>query len=295
LPDKAIDLIDEAASAVRISAGLSHPKVAEERSQLEKIIREKEVAVEGQNYEQAAKLRAQELKLRKKIEAVQKEDVNNDKNKWPKVTSEEIAKVVSLWTNIPVGGLASDEIKNLTDLSKRLKTRIIGQVEAVDALSSAVRRSRVQIGNPNRPMGSFMFLGPTGVGKTELAKILAEEVFQDKDALVRVDMSEFMEKHNVSRLIGAPAGYVGYEEGGKLTELIRRKPYSVVLLDEIEKAHPDVMNILLQILEDGFLSDAKGRKVSFRNTIIIMTSNIGTSLFSRQAAIGFKGNKQNDD
>ena len=295
LPDKAIDLIDEAASAVRIAAGLSHPKVAEERSQLEKVIRKKELAVEGQNYEQAAKLRAQELKLRKKIEAVQKEDVDSNKDKWPKVTVAEIAKVVSLWTNIPVGELASDEIKNLTDLAKCLKVRIVGQEEAVNAVASAVRRSRVQIGNPNRPIGSFMFLGPTGVGKTELAKVLAEEVFQDKDALVRVDMSEFMEKHNVARLIGAPAGYIGYEEGGRLTELIRRKPYSVVLLDEIEKAHPDVMNILLQILEDGFLSDAKGRKVSFRNTIIIMTSNVGTSLFSRQAAIGFKENKRNDD
>ncbi len=295
LPDKAIDLIDEAASAVRIDAGLSHPKVAEERSQLEKIIREKELSVEGQNYEQAAKLRASELKLRKKIEAVQKEDVDNNKDKWPKVTSEEIAKVVSLWTNIPVGEVASDEIKNLTDLSKRLQTRIVGQEEAVEAVAAAVRRSRVQIGNPNRPMGSFMFLGPTGVGKTELAKILAEEVFQDKDALIRIDMSEFMEKHNISRLVGAPAGYVGYEEGGKLTELIRRKPYSVVLLDEIEKAHPDVMNILLQILEDGFLTDAKGRKVSFRNTVVIMTSNVGTTLFSKQAAIGFKGSKQDNN
>lgn len=295
LPDKAIDLLDEAASAVRIAAGLSHPKVAVERSQLEKIVREKEIAVEKQGYEKAAKLRAQELKLRKKIEATQKEDLNSKRSNWPKVTTEEIAKVVSLWTNIPVGNLASAEIKNLADLKNNLKSKIIGQDEAVEAIASAIRRSRVQISNPNRPMGSFMFLGPTGVGKTELAKVLAEEVFQDKDALVKIDMSEFMEKHNVSRLIGAPAGYVGYEEGGRLTELIRRRPYAVVLLDEVEKAHPDVMNILLQILEDGFLTDSKGRKVSFKNTVIIMTSNIGTSLFNRQAIVGFREEKSTTD
>ena len=295
LPDKAIDLLDEAASAVRIAAGLSHPKVATERSQLEKIVREKEIAVEKQDYEQAAKLRAQELKLRKKIEATQKEDSNSKKGDWPKVTTEEIAKVVSLWTNIPVGDLASAEIKNLASLKSKLQLKIIGQDEAVEAVAAAIRRSRVQISNPNRPMGSFMFLGPTGVGKTELAKVLAEEVFQDKDALVRIDMSEFMEKHNISRLIGAPAGYVGYEEGGRLTELIRRRPYAVVLLDEVEKAHPDVMNILLQILEDGFLTDAKGRKVSFKNTVIIMTSNIGTSLFNRQAVVGFREEKSTSD
>ncbi|OGB74304.1 hypothetical protein A2V68_00905 [candidate division Kazan bacterium RBG_13_50_9] len=288
LPDKAIDLIDEAASAVRIAAGLSHPKVVEERSQLEKAIRDKELAVEKQDYETAAKLRAQEMRLQKKIEATQKEDTNGDKASWPKVTAQEIARVVSLWTNIPVGELASEEVKSLTHLAEALKCGIIGQDEAVEAVASAIRRSRVQIGNPDRPMGSFMFLGPTGVGKTELAKVLAREVFQDKDALVRVDMSEFMEKHNVARLIGAPAGYVGFEEGGKLTEAIRRRPYAVVLLDEVEKAHPDVMNILLQILEDGFLTDAKGRKVSFRNTVVIMTSNVGTSLMNRQVAVGFR-------
>jgi len=291
LPDKAIDLIDEAASAVRITAGLAQPKVAEEREQLEKLIREKELAVEKQSYEEAAKMRAQELKLKKKIEAVQKGDSNGDRATWPKVTVSEIAKIVSLWTNIPVGELASEEIKNLTNLKKSLQTRIIGQDEAIEAISSSIQRSRVQIGNPDRPMGSFMFLGPTGVGKTELAKVLAEEVFQDKDALVHIDMSEFMEKHNVSRLVGAPAGYIGYEEGGKLTETIRRKPYSVVLLDEVEKAHPDVMNILLQILEDGFLTDAKGRKVSFKNTVVILTSNIGTGLMNRQAKVGFSASE----
>jgi len=288
LPDKAIDLIDEAASAVRIAAGLSHPKTAGERAELEGIMRDKETAVEQQDYEKAAKLRAQELRLQKKIEAAQKEATDDNKDTWPRVDAPEIAKVVSLWTNIPVGELASEEVKNLTDLERALKRQIIGQDEAVSAVAAAIRRSRVQIGNPNRPMGSFMFLGPTGVGKTELAKVLAEAVFQDKEALIRIDMSEFMEKHNVARLIGAPAGYVGYEEGGKLTETIRHKPYAVVLLDEIEKAHPDVMNILLQILEEGFLTDAKGRKVSFRNTAVIMTSNVGTGLLNRQAAIGFR-------
>ncbi|MEA1909837.1 MAG: ATP-dependent Clp protease ATP-binding subunit [Patescibacteria group bacterium] len=288
LPDKAIDLIDEAASAVRISSGLVKAGTSEDRVQLENVIKEKETAVESQDYEQAAKLRAQEIRIQKRIEEEQKKSADGDKSTWPKVTQESIARVVSLWTNIPVGELAGDEIQNLSKLGDILKSRIIGQDEAVEAVASAVRRSRVQIGNPDRPMGSFMFLGPTGVGKTELAKVLAEGIFKDKSALVRIDMSEFMEKHNVSRLIGAPAGYVGYEEGGKLTETIRRKPYAVVLLDEIEKAHPDVMNILLQILEDGFLTDAKGRQVSFKNTIIILTSNVGTSMLNKQASIGFK-------
>lgn len=289
LPDKAIDLIDEAASAVRISAGLAQVGTSEEREQLENIIKEKEKAVESQEYEKAAKLRAQELRLQKKIETAQKESTKDNKSAWPQVTPSEIAQVVSLWTNIPVGELAGEEVKTLTHLAEALQNRIIGQDEAVLAVAAAIRRSRVQIGNPDRPMGSFMFLGPTGVGKTELAKALAEEIFKDKSALIRIDMSEFMEKHNVARLVGAPAGYVGYEEGGRLTEAIRRKPYAVVLLDEVEKAHPDVMNILLQILEDGFLTDAKGRKVSFKNTIVIMTSNVGTGLMNQQAVIGFGG------
>ncbi|MFA5967303.1 MAG: ATP-dependent Clp protease ATP-binding subunit [Patescibacteria group bacterium] len=296
LPDKAIDLIDEAASAVRISAGLAQVGTTAERVQLDNIMKEKEASVEGQDYEKAAKLRAQELRLQKKISTAQKESAGGDRSHWPKVTPHEIAQVVSLWTNIPVGELASEEVKTLTNLEGALKSRIVGQNEAVEAVASAIRRSRVQIGNPDRPMGSFMFLGPTGVGKTELAKALAEEIFKDKSALVRIDMSEFMEKHNVARLIGAPAGYVGYEEGGRLTEAIRRKPYAVVLLDEVEKAHPDVMNILLQILEDGFLSDAKGRRVSFKNTVVIMTSNVGTGLMNRQAVIGFgQANKQSTE
>ncbi|MFH1088767.1 MAG: ATP-dependent Clp protease ATP-binding subunit [Patescibacteria group bacterium] len=292
LPDKAIDVIDEAASAVRISAGLSQSGATEEVAQLENIIKEKEKAVEGQDYEKAAKLRSQELRLRKKVEVAQKASADGDKSKWPTVTPETIAQVVSLWTNIPVGELAGEEIKSLSKLEDDIKARIIGQDEAVVAVASAVRRSRVQIGNPDRPMGSFMFLGPTGVGKTELAKALAEEIFKDKNALVRIDMSEFMEKHNVSRLVGAPAGYIGYEEGGKLTEAVRRKPYAVILLDEVEKAHPDVMNILLQSLEDGALTDAKGRKVSFKNTIIILTSNVGTGVLNHQAIIGFQQDNQ---
>ncbi len=290
LPDKAIDLIDEAASAVRIAAGLAQTGATEEIVQLENITKEKEVAVEGQDYEKAAKLRAQELRLHKKVEAAQKEAVADNRSRWPLVTPASIAQVVSLWSNIPVGELAGEEVQTLSNLGEALKSRIVGQDEAVEAVTAAIRRSRVQIGNPDRPMGSFMFLGPTGVGKTELAKALAEEIFKDKSALVRIDMSEFMEKHNVARLIGAPAGYVGYEEGGRLTEAIRRKPYAVVLLDEVEKAHPDVMNILLQILEDGSLSDAKGRKVSFKNTIIILTSNVGTGIMNQQAVIGFAGN-----
>ncbi|MFA5010092.1 MAG: ATP-dependent Clp protease ATP-binding subunit [Patescibacteria group bacterium] len=288
LPDKAIDLIDEAASAVRIAAGISEPEVAQvEKEELEKVVGLKEEAIDRQDFEEAAKLRAQEMRLKKKIEGVLKQRNKTKKTGWPKVEEKDIAKVVSQWTNIPVGNLAADEMERLHDLDKVLKTRIIGQDEAVAVVASAIKRSRVDIGNPDRPMGSFLFLGPTGVGKTELAKVLAEEVFKDRDALIKIDMSEFMERHAVSRLIGAPPGYVGYDEAGKLTEAVRRKPYAVVLMDEIEKAHPEVMNILLQMLEDGSLTDAKGRKVSFRNTIVILTSNVGTEALNRQAVLGF--------
>lgn len=288
LPDKAIDLIDEAASAVRIAAGISQPEVAQtEKEELEKVTTLKEEAIDRQDFEEAAKLRAQEMRLKKKIESSMKQNSKSKKTAWPKVEEKDIAKVVSQWTNIPVGNLASDEIERLHDLDKLLKESIIGQNEAVEAVASAIKRSRVDIGNPDRPMGSFLFLGPTGVGKTELAKVLAEQVFRDKDALIKIDMSEFMERHAVSRLVGAPPGYVGYEEAGKLTEAVRRKPYAVVLMDEIEKAHPEVMNILLQMLEDGSLTDAKGRKVSFRNTIVILTSNVGTDILNRQAVLGF--------
>ena len=288
LPDKAIDLIDEAASAVRIAAGISQPELANaEKEELAGVVAAKEEAIDRQDFEEAAKLRAAEMRLKKKIEALSKQHHKGKKTGWPKVEEKDIAKVVSQWTNIPVGNLAADEIERLQDLDKVLKNRLVGQDEAVEAVASAIKRSRVDIGNPDRPMGSFLFLGPTGVGKTELAKVLAEEVFRDRDALIKIDMSEFMERHTVSRLVGAPPGYVGYDEAGKLTETVRRKPYSVVLMDEIEKAHPEVMNILLQMLEDGSLADAKGRKVSFKNTIVILTSNVGTEALNRQAVLGF--------
>ncbi len=288
LPDKAIDLIDEAASAVRIAAGISQPELANaEKEELAQVVSEKEEAIDRQDFEGAAKLRATEMRLKKKIEALSKQHNKGKKTDWPKVDEKDIAKVVSQWTNIPVGNLAADEIERLQDLDKVLKSRLIGQDEAVEAVASAIKRSRVDIGNPDRPMGSFLFLGPTGVGKTELAKVLAEEIFKDRDALIKIDMSEFMERHSVSRLVGAPPGYVGYDEAGKLTEAVRRKPYSVVLMDEVEKAHPEVMNILLQMLEDGSLTDAKGRRVSFKNTIVILTSNVGTEALNKQAVLGF--------
>ncbi|MEZ4210620.1 MAG: ATP-dependent Clp protease ATP-binding subunit [Patescibacteria group bacterium] len=294
LPDKAIDLIDEAASAVRIEAGLASPDVAsKEKKELDEIVDLKEDAIDRQEFEEAARLRAAEMRLQKKIEALHKQNSKGKKTGWPEVDIRDITKVVSQWTNIPVGSLAAEEIEQLHDLDRILKNRIVGQDEAVEAIASAIKRSRVDIGNPNRPMGSFLFLGPTGVGKTELAKVLAEQVFKDKDALIKIDMSEFMERHNLSRLIGAPPGYVGYEEAGKLTEAVRRKPYSVVLMDEIEKAHPEVTNILLQMLEDGFLTDAKGRKVSFKNTIVILTSNVGTDALNQQAVMGFKTGTDN--
>lgn len=286
LPDKAIDLIDEASSAKRIESGLSQPGLKRLRDKLDSVMREKEEAVNGQDYEKAAKLRWQELNLQKRIEAEQKKQTISKGDDWPQIGVKDIAKIVADWSNIPVEELQEEEIKVLSNLEEILSKRIIGQTEAIASVSSAIRRARARIGNPNRPIGSFLFLGPTGVGKTELAKTLAKVVLKDPNALVRIDMSEFMERHNVSRLVGAPAGYVGYEEGGQLTETIRRKPYAVVLFDEVEKAHPEVMNIMLQILEEGFLTDAKGRRVSFTNTIVILTSNIGTGELS-QAAIGF--------
>ena len=289
LPDKAIDLIDEAASMIRIREGgmLPMKKIRELEKKLEMTIAGKEKAVTAHNYELAASLRDQENYVREEIEKFKSGTANVEKKERPKVTEPDIASIVSSWTSVPVSRLIEAESKKFSNLESALKTRIIGQDEAVQAVSQAIRRSRAGVGNPKRPIGSFIFLGPTGVGKTELAKVLAKEIFEREDALVKIDMSEFMERHNVSRLVGAPAGYVGYEEGGKLTESVRRKPYSVVLLDEIEKAHPDVFNMLLQILEDGYLTDAKGRKVDFRNTVIILTSNIGMEMLSRAASIGF--------
>jgi len=288
LPDKAIDLIDEAAAAAQLEE--KQLKIYNKIIELEKRQRqyhnEHQQASENFDYARAAQFRVLELRVIDELDKL--------KSRLPKRTHsrtidrEDIAKVVSLWTGVPLNTLTKGEKVKLAEVDKILKNFIVGQDEAIDALSSVIKRSSAGVADPNRPLGSFIFLGPTGVGKTELAKVLAREVFGREEALIKIDMSEFMERHNVSRLVGAPPGYVGYEDAGKLTEAIRRQPYSVVLLDEIEKAHPDIFNMLLQIMEDGYLTDAKGRKVNFRNTIIVMTSNIGMSELNKQAAIGFK-------
>lgn len=286
MPDKAIDLIDEAAAKRRIKFTTSNDKLKKLQKKLGSIIKKKEDSVSKQDYEKAAEFRNEELDLMKQIE--DQKIVKIPRAKREKLDEEDIAEVVSLMTGVPVRRLVKDDVDKLKALGDSLKKRIIGQDEAVSAVSAAIKRSRAGFADEKRPIGSFIFMGPTGVGKTELVKALAEEVFNDKNALIKIDMSEFMERHNTSRLIGATAGYVGYEDGGQLTEAVRRKPYSVVLFDEIEKAHPDVFNLLLQILEDGELTDAKGRKVDFRNTIIVLTSNIGAQkLTEKAAAIGF--------
>ncbi len=288
LPDKAIDLIDEAAAKRRIGTKKPNDKVKKLHKKLSQITEKKEKAVGNQDYEKAADLRNEELQLIKEIDSLKTEKTPREKREI--LSAEDIASVVSNMTGVPVTKLVSDDINKLKNLEASLKTRIIGQDEAVSAISQAIRRSRAGFADERRPIGSFIFLGPTGVGKTELVKALSEEVYNDPKSLIKIDMSEFMERHNASRLIGATAGYVGYEEGGQLTEAVRKRPYSVLLFDEIEKAHPDVFNLLLQILEDGELTDAKGRRVDFRNTIIIMTSNIGAKRLTESAAsIGFSG------
>lgn len=286
LPDKAIDLLDEASSMKRMKIRGKNDKVRSLQKELSKIIKEKEESVSRQNYEHAAELRDRELKLLKEIESNRYVKIPREQRQI--VNEDDIAKVVAQMTGVEVSRLVKDEKARLMNLEERLKKNIIGQDEAVKAVSQAIRRSRVGIADERRPIGSFIFMGPTGIGKTELVKTLAQEVFNDKDALIKIDMSEFMERHNTSRLVGATAGYIGYEEGGQLTEAVRRKPYAVVLFDEIEKAHPDVFNLLLQILEDGQLTDAKGRQIDFKNTIVIMTTNIGSKrLTERAAPIGF--------
>lgn len=287
LPDKAIDLIDEAASKVRLQAFTPPEDLKNLEGRLEDLKKEKEEAVMNQNYEKAAKIRDEEKRL--------KEEMGEEKTKWERasgngdktVDEEDIAGIVSSWTGIPVLKLTEDEAQRLINMEDSLHKRVIGQDEAVEAVSRAVRRARAGLKDPKRPIGSFMFLGPTGVGKTELCRALAEVLFGEDEAMVRIDMSEYMEKHTVSRLVGSPPGYVGYDEGGQLTEAVRRKPYSVVLFDEIEKAHPDVFNVLLQILEDGRLTDAQGRTVDFRNTVIVMTSNVGAHTIRKQKTLGF--------
>ncbi|MEK7096439.1 MAG: ATP-dependent Clp protease ATP-binding subunit [Patescibacteria group bacterium] len=291
LPDKAIDLIDEAAAATNTVSPAS-ARLAQLTTQLRELLREKEESILAEQYERATKLREREIKIENAIKEIKK---NDSLDKINIISAEQIGVVVSKWTGIPVTDLTIKEKKRYLDLEKRIKKHIIGQDEAVVEISRAIRRARVGIANPNRPNGSFIFLGPTGVGKTELAKVLAEEILGDRNALIKIDMSEFMERHNVSRLIGAPAGYIGYEEGGKLTELVRRQPYSVILFDEIEKAHQEVFNILLQIMEDGELTDARGRKVDFKNTILVMTSNMGTNIFDKRSLIGFANEKNIDD
>ncbi|KKP38951.1 MAG: ATPases with chaperone activity, ATP-binding subunit, ATP-dependent Clp protease ATP-binding subunit ClpC [Candidatus Peregrinibacteria bacterium GW2011_GWF2_33_10] len=287
LPDKAIDVLDEAAAFKSIFIKPSNEKVKILQQKLTKTIQEKESAVSSQDYEKAALLRTEELKIIDEINESKK--IQIPRNERQNITEEDIAKVISKITGIPMTKLIESEIKKLQTLEDTIKKHIIGQDEAITAIAQAIRRSRTGISNPNRPIASFIFLGPTGVGKTEVVKTLAREIYNDEDALIKIDMSEFMERHNASRLTGTTAGYVGYEEGGQLTESVRRKPYSIILFDEAEKAHKDVLNMLLQILEDGYLTDGKGRKVDFRNTIIILTSNIGArSLTEKAASIGFK-------
>jgi ATP-dependent Clp protease ATP-binding subunit ClpC len=288
LPDKAIDLIDEASSRVRIQKHSTPITLKEAKRLADSIRKEKETALAKQQYDYAAEKRQQEIQIEEKIKNLEKEwQVEQKEQELPVVTAEDIATVVSMWTSIPVTQLGSDETGRLLHMEEALHKRIIGQDEAIDTISKAVRRARAGLKDPRHPIGNFIFLGPTGVGKTELARALAEFMFGSEDALIRLDMSEFMEKHTVSRLVGAPPGYVGYDEGGQLTEAVRRKSYCCILLDEIEKAHPDVFNILLQIFDDGHLTDAKGRRVDFRNSIIIMTSNIGADLIRKGSALGF--------
>ncbi|EDL63014.1 ATP-dependent protease ATP-binding subunit ClpC [Bacillus sp. SG-1] len=287
LPDKAIDLIDESGSKVRLRSYTTPPNLKELEVKLEEIRKEKDAAVQSQEFEKAASLRDTEQRLREELEDTKKTWKEKQGQENTEVTVEDIAKVVSSWTGIPVSKLAQTETDKLLKLEEILHSRVIGQDEAVKAVSKAVRRARAGLKDPKRPIGSFVFLGPTGVGKTELARALAESMFGDEESMIRIDMSEYMEKHSTSRLVGSPPGYVGYEEGGQLTEKVRRKPYSVVLLDEIEKAHPDVFNILLQVLEDGRLTDSKGRTVDFRNTVLIMTSNVGAESLKKNKHVGF--------
>ena len=295
LPDKAIDLIDEAASRVRLRYASAPPALREAQKDLDRITREKDAAINSQEYEEAATLRESEAAARTKADELRAEWQSSISAEQPQVDEEEIAHVVAMWTGIPVTRIAEEESERLLHMEDDLHKRVIGQQEAIEIVSKAVRRARAGLKDPKRPIGSFVFLGPTGVGKTELAKALAEFMFGSEDALIKIDMSEFMERHNVSRLVGAPPGYVGFDEGGQLTEAVRRKSYAVVLLDEIEKAHPEVFNMLLQILEDGHLSDAKGRRVDFRNCIIIMTSNLGARQLQTNSSLGFRQQGDTDE
>lgn len=287
LPDKAIDLIDEAASRLRLKTFSAPDNVAEMEEKLAEMEKEKEAAIKTEEFEKAAEIKRAQDALRAQWKEAKKEWENNHENQAQVVTREEVAEVVSVWTGVPLQSLQKEESQRLLHLEDTLHQRVIGQSEAVKALAKAIRRGRVGLKDPNRPIGSFLFLGPTGVGKTELSKALAEALFGDEDAMIRIDMSEYMEKHSVSRMVGSPPGYVGYEEGGQLSEKVRRNPYSVVLFDEIEKASPDVFNVLLQVLDDGHITDGQGRKVDFKNTVIIMTSNAGARSIVEPKRVGF--------
>ena len=295
LPDKAIDLIDEAASKVKMQSYTKPDSIRKLEEEIEKVNKEKEEAIATQNFEKAAKLRDKQRTKKEKLEEEQAKWKDGNTKNVITLNKENIAEVIARWTGIPAYKITETESDKLRHLEENLHKRVIGQNEAVSAVAKAIRRGRVGLTDPNRPTGSFLFLGPTGVGKTELAKALAEAMFGNEDAMIRIDMSEFMESHSVAKLIGSPPGYVGYDEGGQLTEKVRRKPYSVILFDEMEKAHPDVMNMLLQILEDGRLTDSQGRTVNFKNTIIIMTSNVGAKLITDKNKLGFANDKSAED
>ena len=295
LPDKAIDLIDEAASRARLRTYMEPESLKNLQEQIEEKQKDKEEAVRSQKFEKAAKLRDEERALKEKFEKEENKWKNKNTKSVVNITEENIAEVIASWTGIPAKKITEDENKKLKNLEKELHKRVIGQDEAVEAVAKAIRRGRVGLKDPKRPIGSFLFLGPTGVGKTELSKALAECLFGDENSMIRIDMSEYMEAHSVSKLIGSPPGYVGFDEGGQLTEKIRRKPYAVILFDEIEKAHPDVMNMLLQILEDGRLTDSQGRTVNFKNTVIIMTSNLGARMITDKKALGFSNREEQED
>ena len=295
LPDKAIDLVDEAASRVRLKSFTAPPEIKEMEQRLQNISAEKEIAVNQQDFERAAALRDEEKDLQQKYNSEKAKWQSADSNRDLQVTEKEIAEIVSGWTGIPVAQMTEQESERLLHMEEELHRRIVGQDKAVSSVSRAIRRGRAGLKDPKRPIGSFIFCGPTGVGKTELTKALASAMFGDENAMIRLDMSEFMEKHTVSKLIGSPPGYVGFDEGGQLTEKVRRKPYSVILFDEIEKAHPDVFNMLLQILDDGILTDSQGRRVDFKNCVIIMTSNVGARLINEErTAFGFTDGENKD-
>ena len=287
LPDKAIDLVDEAASRVKMRTYTQPDVLKKLEDKIAEIGKEKEEAIRSQDFEKAASLRDKEREQKEKLEKETEKWKNKNNKNVTALTEEDIAEVVASWTGVPVQRLTQSENEKLKNLEQTLHKRVIGQNEAVDAVAKAIRRGRVGLKDPNHPIGSFLFLGPTGVGKTELSKALAEALFGNEEAMIRIDMSEYMEPHSVAKLIGSPPGYVGFDEGGQLTEKVRRKPYSVILFDEVEKAHPDVMNMLLQILDDGRLTDSQGRTVNFKNTVIIMTSNIGARLITDKNTLGF--------